>query len=292
MTQTKMNTQTRGNNLTLRVNDFDLSYDDIGEGKVPIIFLHGFPFDKSMWKSQLDALKASNRVIACDIRGFGQSVDEDTMLSIDLFAEDLIDFMNELRIEKAIICGLSMGGYITLNAARRFPDRFEALILCDTQCNADNDDVKAKRQSAIEGIEANGPAEFNEKFLLSVFHKDSIAKKESLVKDLRKVVNANSPNIIINGLNAISQRSETCSVLDKIEVPTLIICGRDDQVTPLTQSEAMHSQIEDSVLRIIENAGHVSNLEQTEDFNTQVIDFLAMLSDSKFEKINGKRRMA
>lgn len=292
MTQTKMNTQTRGNDLTLRVNDFDLSYDDIGEGKVPIIFLHGFPFDKSMWKSQLDALKASNRVIACDIRGFGQSSDEDTMLSIDLFAEDLIDFMNELRIEKAIICGLSMGGYITLNAARRFPDRFEALILCDTQCNADNDDVKAKRQSAIEGIEANGPAEFNEKFLLSVFHKDSIAKKESLVKDLRKVVNANTPNIIINGLNAISQRSETCSVLDKIEVPTLIICGRDDQVTPLTQSEAMHSQIEDSVLRIIENAGHVSNLEQTEDFNTQVIDFLAMLSDSKFEKINGKRRMA
>lgn len=292
MTQTKMNTQTRGNDLTLRVNDFDLSYDDIGEGKVPIIFLHGFPFDKSMWKSQLDALKASNRVIACDIRGFGQSSDEDTMLSIDLFAEDLIDFMNELRIEKAIICGLSMGGYITLNAARRFPDRFEALILCDTQCNADNDDVKAKRQSAIEGIEENGPAEFNEKFLLSVFHKDSITKKESLVKDLRKVVNANTPNIIINGLNAISQRSETCSVLDKIEVPTLIICGRDDQVTPLTQSEAMHSQIEDSVLRIIENAGHVSNLEQTEDFNTQVIDFLAMLSDSKFEKINGKRRMA
>lgn len=292
MTQTKMNTQTRGNDLTLRVNDFDLSYDDIGEGKVPIIFLHGFPFDKSMWKSQLDALKATNRVIACDIRGFGQSSDEDTMLSIDLFAEDLIDFMNELRIEKAIICGLSMGGYITLNAARRFPDRFEALILCDTQCNADNDDVKAKRQSAIEGIEENGPAEFNEKFLLSVFHKDSITKKESLVKDLRKVVNANTPNIIINGLNAISQRSETCSVLDKIEVPTLIICGRDDQVTPLTQSEAMHSQIEDSVLRIIENAGHVSNLEQTEDFNTQVIDFLAMLSDSKFEKINGKRRMA
>src|SRR5690606_2259848 len=122
-------------------NNFNLSYDDVGEGELPVIFLHGFPFDKTMWREQIDFLKTSFRVIACDIRGFGSSKDEESRLSIDLFGEDLIAFMDKLAINKAIICGLSMGGFIALNVLNRFPDRFEAVILCDTQCIDDSPEV-------------------------------------------------------------------------------------------------------------------------------------------------------
>jgi len=265
-------------NLLVEVNNTILSYNDVGEGSIPIIFLHGFPFDKSMWKGQLDFLKSSNRVIAYDIRGFGKSIEVKSTLSIDLFGEDLIAFMDKLNIEKAIICGLSMGGYIALNAIEEFPDRFEALILSDTQCIADTAEVKEKRKTTIEQIELEGTDVFMEKFIKSVFHPDSLTNKLELVESLRTVVFENSKGIITAGLSALAERSETCSSLDAIHIPTLIICGREDAVTPLAQSEFMHKQIGGSSLKIIDDAGHVSNLEQTDEFNKCILDFLNSLN--------------
>ena len=101
-----MKTETKGFHLTIPVNNFQLSYDDVGKGSIPIIFLHGYPFDKSMWQGQLDFLQSSYRLISCDIRGFGKSTDEKSPLSIDLFGDDLIAFMDSLSIDKAIVCGL------------------------------------------------------------------------------------------------------------------------------------------------------------------------------------------
>lgn len=272
-----MESALNGHNLTTHVNNFDLSYDDVGKGATPIIFLHGFPFDKTMWLAQLNFLKPTYRAIACDMRGFGASIDETSSLSIDLFADDLLAFMNKLNIEKAIVCGLSMGGFIALNAQNRFPDRFVALILCDTQCIADTVDVKAKRLKTIDEIEANGVTDFNEAFIKNVFHKDSLSHKKEIVESLRRVVYFNSQQIITMGLTALAGRSETCSTLDEIDIPTLIICGREDAVTPLTQSEFMFKNIEGSILRIIDHAGHVSNLEQPYAFNQHLYDFLITL---------------
>lgn len=286
-----METLNQGFNLTIPVNNFHLSYDDVGEGSTPIICLHGFPFDKTMWKVQLDFLKSKYRIIACDIRGFGKSTDEESHLSIDLFSEDLIAFMNELNIDKAIICGLSMGGFIALNAMKRFPDRFEKLILCDTQCIADTPEVKEKRYNIIEDINNNGVTNFNEGFIKSVFHKDSLSNKKNLVEKLRGVVFANSENIIKKGLIALAERTETCLSLNEITIPTLIICGREDEVTPLVQSESMLSNIKGSILHVIENAGHVSNLEQPQEFNEQLLNFLTILNDLNFERINGDKTM-
>lgn len=263
--------------LTIPVNHFLVSYDDLGEGNVPVIFLHGFPFDKSMWQGQLASLKTDYRVIACDIRGFGKSTDEVSSLSMDLFGEDLVAFMNTLHIKKAIVCGLSMGGFIALNAVQRFPDRFAALILCDTQCIADTAEIKTKRYKSIDAIAVNGVTDFNEGFLKKVFHADSFRDKKELVESLRKVVFANSPHIISMGLTALAARAETCSALSGIRLPTLIICGRGDSVTPLAQSESMHTAIEGSVLQVIEDAGHVSNLEQPQLFNKHLLDFLSAL---------------
>lgn len=285
-----MKTLNQGYNLTLNVNDFNLSYDDIGEGTIPIVFLHGFPFDKSMWQEQLDYLKPTHRVIACDIRGFGKSTDEESHLSMDLFANDLILFIDKLGLEKVIICGLSMGGFIALNAMKRFPSRFEALILCDTQCVADSHDVKAKRYKTIEDIKEYGVSNFNEGFLKNVFHEDSITNKPELVEQLRRVVFSNSEHIICQGLVALAERSDTCSITNRITVPTLIICGREDVVTPLEESKFMNKNIKGSVLHVINNAGHVSNLEEPAKFNKLLRDFLVDFCDSNFNFTESKEK--
>ncbi|MGB3005116.1 MAG: alpha/beta fold hydrolase [Chitinophagaceae bacterium] len=285
-----METAIKGYNLTIPVNNFHLSYDDVGEGDIPIIFLHGYPFDKTMWQPQLDFLKSSYRLISCDIRGFGKSTDEVSPLSIDLFGEDLIALMDKLGIDKAIVCGLSMGGYIALNVQQRFPDRFEAMVLCDTQCIADTPEVKEKRYKSIDAIESDGVADFNEGFIKKVFHKDSLSNKKDLVGQLRSVVFSNSKHIITQGLVALAERSETCSTLNKTTIPTLIICGREDEVTPLVQSEFMNATIKGSIFQVIDNAGHVSNLEQPQIFNKHLLDFLTTLSGVDVENYSEEKK--
>jgi 3-oxoadipate enol-lactonase len=273
----------QGYDLSIPVGNFNLSYDDLGERGTPVIFLHGYPFSKAMWRKQLDFLQTTNRVIACDIRGFGDSEDESSILSIDLFAEDLLQFMDSLKIEKAIVCGLSMGGFIALNAHKRFPERFEALILCDTQCIADTAAVKEKRYKTIDDISTNGVKNFNDGFIENVFHKDSLSNKKELVEELRTVVFKNSQHIITAGLTALAERTETCSTLGAISIPTMIICGREDTVTPLAQSDFMHQMIEGSTMHVIDNAGHVSNLEHPDEFNQYLRDFLTAYSFAEKE---------
>lgn len=279
-----MKTLTKGYNLTVNVNEINLSYDDVGEGNIPIVFLHGFPFDKSMWQEQLDYLKMTHRVIAFDIRGFGKSKDEESHLSMDLFANDLILFIDKLGLDKVIICGLSMGGYIALNAMKRFPSRFEALILCDTQCISDSHDVKTKRYQTIADINEYGETNFNEGFIKNVFHEDSITNKPELVEQLRSVVFSNSKHIITQGLIALAERPETCSILEEITIPTLIICGREDIVTPLEESKYLNKNIKGSVLHVINNVGHVSNLEQPSKFNKLLRDFLMDFCDANVKE--------
>lgn len=269
----------KGSNLTITINNFNISYDDLGEGNTPIIFLHGYPFNKTMWQPQLEYLQKFTRVIAIDLRGFGTSKDEDTSLSIGLFADDLIKFMNALCIDKAIICGLSMGGYVALNAVQRFSSRFSALILSDTQCSADTKEAKEKRYKTIDEIMENGVTAFNEGFINSVFYKESLTNKKEAVETVHSMVFSNSKQIIIMGLRALADRSETCSTLHEISIPTLIICGREDALTPLKQSEYMHSIIKGSILRIIDHAGHVSNLEQPQEFNKHLFDFISSMHE-------------
>lgn len=275
-----MTIATKGYDLSVNVNNIDLSYDDLGEGLIPIVFLHGFPFDRTMWQEQLDFLKSTHRVIAYDIRGFGKSIDEESHLSMDLFANDLILFIEKLDLEKVILCGLSMGGYIALNAMKRFPSRFEALILCDTQCIADSYDAKVNRYKTISDIKEFGASNFNEGFIKKVFHESTITNKPELVEQLRNVVFSNSQHIISQGLLALAERSESCSFLEDISIPTLIICGREDVVTPLMESKFMNKNIKGSVLHVISNAGHVSNMEEPIKFNKHLRDFLNDFCDT------------
>jgi 3-oxoadipate enol-lactonase len=266
--------QSSGQHLNIRVDNLNICYEDHGQGDVPVIFIHGFPFDKTSWHPQLDYLKDFYRVIAYDIRGFCKSTSEDMKASMDLFAQDLISLMDVLNIRQSIICGLSMGGYIALNAVRHYPERFRALVLCDTQSIADSAEGKEKRYKTIEEVEKNGLDDFAATFIQKIFSPDTLENNEEAVEGIRKTILSTPVATIARTLSALAQRLETTSILQEIKIPTLILCGEQDSVTPPAQSENMHRHIIGSEYQAIRNAGHLSNLEQPEEFNRLLKNFL------------------
>lgn len=260
------------------INSLFVSYSDKGEhGSPVIIFIHGFPFNKSMWNLQVASLKDKYRLITYDIRGHGKSDTGNEVFSIDLFVNDLISLMDALKIDHAILCGLSMGGYIALNAAEKYNERFDALILCDTQCTADTPEAKEKRTKAIEGIRKNGVEKYAGESIKNLFAAESFITRVKEVADVREMIVKTAVESLCNTLLALSVRKETCHRLSEINVPVLIIVGNDDILTPPAAAKFMHEKIKGSLLKIIDNAGHLSSLENPEEFNLQLEQFLSKI---------------
>lgn len=263
-----------GTNLYLTVNGTTICYDDWGSGDLPIVFIHGFPFDKSCWHPQMNVLKQDHRVIAYDIRGFGKSSVSLEIPSMDLYAVDLVRFLDQLGISKVIVCGLSMGGYIVLNAVQRFPEKFQSIILADTQCTADTPEAKEKRVNSIRQVMSGGLHEFADQFMSKVFAPGRQEADATLYTQTKQIVLSTAPETLTGALNALKNRKDMCSSLNQIRIPTLIICGEQDQLTPLTKSEALHHGIPGSKLISIDDSGHLSNLEQPQLFTQGLIQFV------------------
>lgn len=264
-----------GKNLTLAVNNILVNYNDEGPDNAEVIlFLHGFPFNKSMWDMQMENLKEDYRVIAYDIRGHGSTEAGNDDFSIDIFANDLIGFMDKLELKKVILCGLSMGGYIALNAIARYAHSFGALVLCDTQCTADLPEVKEKRKKAIEGILKDGVEKYVEDSIPNLFASESLEAKKQEIDAIREIMKKTSAQTLCATLQALAERNETCSKLSAIEVPVLVIVGKEDKITPPAASRQMQERIQGAHLSIIAHAGHLTNIENPNEFNTQLKQFL------------------
>ena len=270
----------QGKNIRMTVNHLTVSYIDEGPTDAPvIIFIHGFPFNKSMWDTQVDALKSTYRVIAYDVRGHGDSEAGEEEFTIELFASDLVSLMNLLKIERAVLCGLSMGGYIALNAAVNFPDHFAALVLSDTQCAADTPEGREKRMKTIQSIKDNGLEQYADESVKKMFAPDAFATRTAEIKAVRQMILRTSAQTLYNTLVALSIRKETCSRLARIKIPVLIMAGKEDQITPPALAQVMHEKIPHSSLAIIEHAGHIANMENPMDFNQQLTTFLTGLAE-------------
>ncbi len=263
------------NEIRIKVNNITVSYNDAGpDGAPAIIFIHGFPFNKSMWNSQIETLKTDYRVITYDVRGHGNSDLGDQDFSIELFGQDLIFLMDALKIEKAMLCGLSMGGYIALNAIENYPERFTALVLSDTNCAADTPESKDKRMQAIESIRNNGVEKYAEESLKKLFAPESFTTISKEVDKAREMITKTSEQSLVNTLHALAQRKETCTKLPEINVPVLILVGKEDIITPPEAAHSMHKKIKGSFLHIINHAGHLSNMENPLEFNDQLKTFV------------------
>ena len=260
------------------VNGINFSYIEEGETEdAVIIFIHGFPFNKGTWENQIGLLKERYRVIAYDVRGHGESIASTAQMNINQLSDDLFSFMDAIAVESAIICGLSMGGYIALNAALSQPARIEALILCDTQCGADSDQAKKKRMDVIDSIQKDGLSQYAHDSLQKLFCETSLIDKPNEVSSIEQTILHTSVETIVNTLKALAARKETCSRLNQINIPVMILVGESDQITPPEVSQKMQDLITGSTLQVIEKAGHLSNLENPASFNGHLQGFLTSI---------------
>lgn len=261
--------------MKINLNGVAINYVERGSPQgVPVVFIHGFPFSHEMWEPQMRALPNTYRAIAYDIRGHGQSDVADGQYTIEFFVDDLIAILNHLVIEKAIICGLSMGGYIALRAFERHPERISGLVLCDTKCEADTNDGKVRRSATLKSVKKDGVPQFADGFVRSIFAPKTFESNPDAIEKIRTIINSNPPLGVAGTVLALACRTDTSAVLPTISVPTLILCGEVDALTPPKDSEFMHKQIKGSTLHLISSAGHMSNLENPVEFNERLTAFL------------------
>ncbi|MGD0591022.1 MAG: alpha/beta fold hydrolase [Bacteroidota bacterium] len=257
------------------INDITVSYIEHGSSQgLPVVFIHGFPFSRKMWEPQMLELPNDILAIAYDVRGHGFSDVGDGQFTIELFVDDLIVLLDHLGIEKAVLCGLSMGGYIALRAIERHPNRIKGLLLCDTKSEPDTSDEKIKRANSIKTIKSAGVSAFAENFVKAVFWPKTFEKNPGAIEFIKELVRANSALGICGTLLALASRTDTTQSLSSIDIPTCIIVGEYDLLTPPSCAQRMHEAIAGSELHILSNASHMSNLENIKDFNKRLTDFL------------------
>lgn len=251
-----------------------IAFEEYGKGK-PIVLLHAFPLSKKMWKLQIDALVEANcRVILPDFRGFGETELVSEITKMEDLANDIKDLLDDLEIEKAIIGGLSMGGYVTLNLYRLHSDKFAAMILADTSSLADTEEKRKGRFELIENAESRGMEAIVEGMLPKLTSDYTKNNNPELVNQLNNDALKTNPKGAIAALRGMAARHDHTEMLKEISVPTLLIFGEEDKVTNLDGAKILDENIPDSKLEIIEKIGHLANLEDSESFNKILVDFV------------------
>jgi 3-oxoadipate enol-lactonase len=261
------------------LNGLGTYYVDTGNpGALPVVLVHGLAFDHQTWQPQIDLLKQHYRVIAYDLRGHGRTGAGDGQYTHKQYVDDLMALLAYLKIDRAVLCGLSMGGAILLRTYELFPEHVQALILCDARSEADTNEAKYSREKNIQAIKGEGLRPFVEQFLKTVFTTSSFTTHSEAIELVRRIMLNASPLGVCGALLAQAARTDTTPILSKIKVPTLIMVGEEDRVTPPSISRAMHEKIPNSELRIIPKAGHIANLENADEFNRYLLQFLGKIS--------------
>jgi 3-oxoadipate enol-lactonase len=242
------------------------------------VLLHGYPFNRSLWTEQVSALSHSYRVITPDLRGLGESDSRPGAATMNRMAQDVAELLDRLEISRAVVGGLSMGGYVALAFYKQFPSRVRALVLADTRAQADTEEGKQTRLQQAEKALAEGMAGISDSMLPKLLTPETVSKRPELVKRVRDMMLKTKPEGAAGALLGMAERDDQTRLLSQISCPALILVGREDPITPVQDSEKMHREIAGSRLVIIDNAAHVSNLERTEQFNDELVRFLNSLS--------------
>jgi pimeloyl-ACP methyl ester carboxylesterase len=254
-----------------------LGYDEAGRADgPPVLFLHGFPHNRTLWSAQLVGLAQYARCIAVDLRGFGES-SVSPPYSMDQYADDIAGFMDKLQIAKAVICGLSMGGYIALAMWRRHQQRVHGLILADTKATADSDEAKEKRRKTAQLARDRGAAAVADQVITGMVGKHTRETAPHVVENVFRMCARANVAGIVGALDAMRERPDSTPILPTIDVLTLIVVGEEDVSTPVADSETMHRAIYGSRLQVLSRAGHVSNVERPAAFNHVLGEFLSVV---------------
>ena len=258
---------------SIRIDDIQLAYTDTGVGR-PVVLIHGYPFNRSLWNEQVEALSNSYRVIVPDLRGFGETDASTGTATMNRMAQDVGQLLDHLQISQAVIGGLSMGGYVALAFYKQFPSRVRAFVLADTRAQADTDEAKQTRAQQAEKALSEGMAGIADAMLPKLLTPETVSKRPEVVKRVRDMMLKTKPEGAAAALLGMAAREDQTELLSRVTSPTLILVGAEDAITPVSDSEKMRDSIAGSRLVVIENAGHVSNLERTQQFNEALLKFL------------------
>ncbi len=251
---------------------------DAGTGEPALVLLHAFPLHAGMWRPQIEHLSATRRVVAPDFLGFGGSDAPESMYRYTMlgYADLVAGLLDHLGLDRVVLGGLSMGGYVAFAFLRQYPERVSGLILADTRAAADTTMAYEKRTDQQDQVARIGTTALIETLLAGLLSDETRAHRLEVVEQVRRLM-ANPPAGFIGALEAMKHRPDATDELALVTVPTLVIVGEDDSLSPPDVAREMQERIPDAALAVLPHAGHLSNLEAADEFNAAVASFLARL---------------
>jgi len=242
---------------------------------VPVLLIHGFPFDHFLWRHQLAAL-SDRDCLAPDLRGAGANrAEQDTEFSMAAYASDLLQELDRAKIARAVICGLSMGGYVAFELLRRAPERVHALVLCNTKAEADSPEARRGRDALAARAERDGARAVAVELVPRLLARGTYEGRLDIVREVSDMIARQSVPGIVGALHALRDRPDSTALLREIRVPVLVVAGDDDQIAPAPLMREMARRISGARFAVVAGAGHVSPLEQPEAVSRLLRDFLS-----------------
>ena len=255
------------------VNGITIGYDDEGTGDDVLVLVHGHPFDRSMWRPQIDHFSANGwRVIAADLRGYGESTVVPGITPLSVFAGDIAGLLDQLKIDRFVLGGLSMGGQIVLECQRLFGDRIRGLILADTFAQGETPEGRVNRNTMADRLLSEGMSGYADEVLWKMVARHNEGPVSEHVARMMHNAPAEGAAAALRGR---AERPDYTELLGTITVPTLVVVGSDDEFTPVPDAEYMHERVPGSTLVVADGAAHMPNLERPEVFNKAVSELLA-----------------
>ncbi|MEU9284480.1 alpha/beta hydrolase [Streptomyces sp. NPDC048275] len=257
-----------------------LAYEDkggVGSSALPLVLIHGHPFDHTMWAPQITAFSPTRRVIAPDLRGYGASPVVPGITPLATFAEDIAALLDDLGVTEFVLAGLSMGGQIAMECHRQFPQRIRGLVLADTFPAAETPEGRKARADMADRLLREGMRGYADE----VLHKMVAPYADAEVAaHVHRMMTATPAEGAVAALRGRAERPDYRDLLTRVTVPALVVVGADDEYTPVSDAEAMHAALPDSTLRVVESAAHMPNLERAEEFNGALAEFLTRVENS------------
>ncbi|HEX7594165.1 MAG TPA: alpha/beta hydrolase [Anaerolineae bacterium] len=260
--------------MKIKVRGFEMAYEDTGSAAVPLLLIHGFPLDRTLWAAQARGLADVARVIAPDLRGFGESGMPAGAVTMDAYADDLRGLLDALGVKNAVVAGLSMGGYVAFAFYRQHASRVRGLILADTKAGPDSPEGKKGRDDSVTLARAQGASAVGDKMMPKMLTPKTAAERPFIADAARAMMARQSVAGVVGALEAMRDRPDSTPTLAEIKAPTLIVTGAEDTLIPPKEAEAMRAAIRDARFASIPGAAHLANFEAPDAFNAAVREFL------------------
>ena len=266
---------------TQSVHGVKLAYSDRGSG-LPVVLIHGFPLDHTMWDAQIEALAGRWRVIAPDLRGFGRSSVIPGTATMEQMAGDVAGLLEAIGVgTPVVLAGLSMGGYVALSFCRQYGHRLRGLILCDTRAAPDTPEAAAGRRETAARVLREGTAPLADAMLPRLLAPSTLQNRPDLVEALRRAILRADPQAIAAASLGMAERPDATPLLSAIACPALVVVGQQDAISPVPEMSKLAEAMPRAQLAVIRDAGHMSPMENPAEVNRAMVSFLEEIANDE-----------